>query len=90
MTKVQIPYSIIDTACGRWDSAIKKNSVQTMTEFLSNGEPLFEGYDVRTDCWFVSEEVARRIDLLCGPHWHAIIRAWEYLNEDISKEITCK
>lgn len=77
--KKRIEYWDLVAAFDRWDKVYPKNTVETLEHFLQTTFP--PEYSIREDCWFVDEEVARRIQLLLGPHYQTIIKMIAARNE---------
>jgi hypothetical protein len=50
-------------------------------EFTEHVGLAASNYDSGTDTWDLTEKDAHKIEMLCGPYYEAVIKAWEARRE---------
>lgn len=67
-------------ALGRWMSFYGEEVIagnKFWMEYLNNNAHTQANYFVNRDCYMMTPKAASKIEALCGPHWFAILKAYE-------------
>lgn len=75
MARVLISAVDVHEAADRWDQCVPSQLVDSFHKFLGV-ENFVAVWRVASDSFALNEEAARKIRLLLGPHYKAIIKAY--------------
>lgn len=71
-----VPHNKVLKAYTNWGGKPEPGQRHSFWGFIGVHEPLGE-YQYKSDSWTCSAEGARKIELMCSPHWKTLLKAYE-------------
>jgi len=80
--KVKVPYKIFYKALENWELYFTERNTDYSSSFFGCDLDALKFVDcTRQSVGVPNEQVAQRINMLAGPYWKTILKAWELKND---------